>query len=75
VPEGFLHGFCTLEDATEVLYKVTSYYSPRHDAGVLWSAPDLGIQWPVGPDSIVLSEKDNKHPPLRELPDFFFSGE
>ena len=75
VPEGFLHGFCTLEDETEVFYKVTSYYSPIHDAGVLWCDQDLGIQWPVGPQSVILSEKDEKHPRLRELPDFFFYGE
>jgi len=72
VPEGFLHGFCTLEDETEVFYKVTSYYSSSHDAGVLWSDQDLHIQWPVDPESAVLSEKDQKHPPLRDLPDFFF---
>jgi dTDP-4-dehydrorhamnose 3,5-epimerase len=75
VPEGFLHGFCTLEDSTEVFYKVTSYYSPAHDGGVLWSDPDLGIPWPVGPEPVILSEKDRKHPCLRDLPDFFFFWE
>src|ERR1700730_9241409 len=58
VPPGFLHGFCTLEDVTEVFYKVTSYYSANHDAGVLWNDPDLSIQWPVDNASVVLSEKD-----------------
>jgi len=71
VPAGFLHGFCTLEDKTEVFYKVTSYYSPGDDAGVLWNDEDLGINWPVHADSVVLSEKDRRHPPLRDLPDFF----
>jgi dTDP-4-dehydrorhamnose 3,5-epimerase len=71
VPPGFLHGFCTLEDETEVFYKVTSYYSPRHDAGVLWNDQDLGINWPIEPDSVVLSDKDRRHPLLSELPDFF----
>lgn len=71
VPPGFLHGFCTLEDETEVFYKVTSYYSPSHDAGVLWSDQDLGINWPIEPDSVVLSDKDRRHPLLCELPDFF----
>jgi dTDP-4-dehydrorhamnose 3,5-epimerase len=71
VPPGFLHGFCTLEDETEVSYKVTSYYSPGHDAGVLWNDPALGIHWPVQPDSVMLSEKDQRHPRLCVLPDYF----
>jgi dTDP-4-dehydrorhamnose 3,5-epimerase len=71
VPPGFLHGFCTLEDETEVLYKVTSYYSPSDDAGVLWSDPGLAIKWPVEPDAVVLSDKDQRHPLLRDLPDYF----
>jgi dTDP-4-dehydrorhamnose 3,5-epimerase len=71
VPPGFLHGFCTLEDNTEVSYKVTSYYSAAHDAGVLWNDPDLGIKWPVDEAAIVLSEKDRSLPRLRDLPEFF----
>ena len=71
VPPGFLHGFCTLEDETEVFYKVTSFYSPSHDAGVVWNDPDLGIQWPVDNGSVVLSEKDQRHPRLCDMPDFF----
>jgi dTDP-4-dehydrorhamnose 3,5-epimerase len=75
VPPGFLHGFCTLEDETEVFYKVTSYYSPTHDAGVLWNDQDLGIQWPVDADSVVLSDKDRQLPNLRDLPSYFeFKG-
>ncbi len=56
VPPGFLHGFCTLEDSTEVFYKVTAYYSAAHDAGVLWSDPDLAIDWPVDFASATVSE-------------------
>jgi dTDP-4-dehydrorhamnose 3,5-epimerase len=72
VPPGFLHGFCTLEDQTEVFYKVTAYYSPSHDAGVLWSDPDLGINWPVDAQSAILSDKDWQLPRLRDLPDYFY---
>lgn len=75
VPPGFLHGFCTLEDQTEVFYKVTSYYSPSHDAGVLWNDQDLGINWPVDADSVVLSDKDKSLPRIRDLPAYFHYNE
>jgi dTDP-4-dehydrorhamnose 3,5-epimerase len=71
VPPGFLHGFCTLEDETVVLYKVTSYYSPDHDAGVIWNDLDLGIHWPFDTGSVVLSDKDRSLPRLRDQPDYF----
>jgi dTDP-4-dehydrorhamnose 3,5-epimerase len=71
VPTGFLHGYCTLEDTTEIFYKVTAYYSANHDAGVLWNDPDLGIHWPVDFASAILSEKDQRLPRLRDVPDFF----
>jgi len=71
VPPGFLHGYCTLEDTTEIFYKVTAYYSANHDAGVLWNDPDLGIYWPVDFASAILSEKDQRLPRLCDVPDFF----
>ena len=71
VPSGFLHGFCTLKDETVVLYKVTSYYSREHDAGVIWNDPDLDIPWPVDASSVVLSDKDRSLPRLRDLPGYF----
>ena len=71
IPPGFLHGFCTLEENTEIFYKVTSYYSPSHEIGVLWNDPDIGIEWPVDIGSAVLSDKDRRNLALRDLPDIF----
>jgi len=71
VPEGFAHGYCTLEPDTEVLYKVSAYYSPAHDRGLLWCDPAIGIDWPVSADQAVISDKDRKHPPLTQLLRFF----
>lgn len=67
VPPGFLHGFCTLTDDVEVIYKVTDYYSAEHDAGVLWNDPDLAVAWPATPDGPILSDKDRTAPRLKEL--------
>ncbi len=67
VPAGFAHGFCTLEAGTEVLYKTSDFYSAPHEAGILWSDPDLAIPWPVDPGSAILSENDRRHPTWAEF--------
>lgn len=74
IPVGFAHGLCTLTDDTEVQYKVSDYYSPTHDLGVLWNDPDLGIAWPVAVDQAILSDKDKRQPRLAELPAYFTDG-
>ena len=67
VPIGFAHGLMTLEPNTEVVYKVSNYYSPDHDEGLLWSDPALDIPWPIPADEVLLSDKDRKQPRLSEL--------
>ncbi len=67
VPKGFAHGYVTLEPDTEVIYKVTEFYSPQDDAGIIWNDPSLGIDWPVAADEVNLSRKDTKLPRLSEL--------
>jgi dTDP-4-dehydrorhamnose 3,5-epimerase len=71
VPIGFAHAFCTLEPNTEVVYKVTNYYSRENDRGLLWNDPDLAIEWPVKEGAAQLSERDRLHPRLSELPIYF----
>lgn len=71
VPAGFAHGFCTLVPDTIISYKVTDYYSPEHDRGLLWNDPAIGIDWPVSGDTAILSDKDRRQPVLDELPTSF----
>uniref|UniRef100_UPI00356B5BB6 dTDP-4-dehydrorhamnose 3,5-epimerase n=1 Tax=Sneathiella sp. TaxID=1964365 RepID=UPI00356B5BB6 len=68
VPHGFAHGYCTLEPDTEIVYKVTDYYSPDHDCGIFWNDPALGIQWPVIGEKAILSETDKILPLLKDQP-------
>ncbi|MFZ1430839.1 MAG: dTDP-4-dehydrorhamnose 3,5-epimerase [Geminicoccaceae bacterium] len=67
VPVGFAHGFCTLEPDTEVVYKVTAYYSRAHDRGISWNDPELGIAWPVESATAQLSDKDRNQPRLADV--------
>jgi len=67
IPEGFAHGFCTLTDHAEILYKVSAPYAPGLEAGVCWSDPELGIPWPVDPAMAMVSERDAALPFFRDV--------
>lgn len=67
IPQGFAHGFCTLETDTEVAYKVDGYYAPECDAGILWNDPALGIAWPIAQTEAILSRKDAILPRIRDF--------
>lgn len=57
IPKGFAHGFLTLEDNTEVIYKVDNYYDPKFDRTIKYNDPEIGIEWPS--NNILLSKKDS----------------
>ncbi len=67
VPVGFAHGFCTLVDNTVVCYKVSDYYAPECDGGVVWNDPTIGVEWPLDGREPILSDKDAALPTLAEL--------
>jgi len=71
VPGGFLHGFCTLEPDTEVIYKVTDVWNREAERGVIWNDPDLALPWPVAAEHVTLSEKDALLPRLRDCPAWY----
>jgi dTDP-4-dehydrorhamnose 3,5-epimerase len=65
IPAGFAHGFCVTADAAEVVYQCSDFYAPDDERGLLWSDPDLGIDWPV--QQPILSERDRHNPRLRNV--------
>jgi dTDP-4-dehydrorhamnose 3,5-epimerase len=64
VPPGFAHGFCAMEDGSDLVYKCTTLYDKPSDRAILWNDPDIGIKWPVAEP--VLSAKDSAAPRLAE---------
>jgi dTDP-4-dehydrorhamnose 3,5-epimerase len=72
VPQGFAHGYCTLEPNTVIGYKVSGFYSPTCDRSLRWDDPELGIDWPVHKADAVLSNKDQVAPHLSEIESSFF---
>lgn len=71
VPPGFAHGYLTLEDDCEVIYKVTDYYAPDCDRGIAWDDPALKIDWRISAADVVVSGKDRKQPRLSDVSPVF----
>ena len=67
VPRGFAHGFVTLTENVNFLYKCDNYYDAAADGGIDFDDPDLVITWPIDNDKAILSEKDKHHPTLKEF--------
>ena len=69
IPRGFGHGFVTLTNDVEFLYKADNYYAPEADAGIRWNDPDIAVDW--GVEKPILSEKDKKNPFLKDCDELF----
>lgn len=72
LPRGFAHGFCVLSDEVVFQYKCDNYYAPQSEGAVIWNDSDLGIDWRIPQEDVVLSDKDRCHPAFKELDDVFF---
>jgi len=68
IPRGFGHAFLTLKDSTEVVYRADNYYSPEHDAAILWSDPEIAIDW--GTHDPIVSDKDKTAPLFKMMEEF-----
>ncbi|MBR4920576.1 MAG: dTDP-4-dehydrorhamnose 3,5-epimerase [Prevotella sp.] len=65
IPRGFAHGFLVLSEEAIFTYKVDNVYAPQCEAGIRWDDPDLGIDWPIDPKEILMSEKDLAQPCMK----------
>jgi len=65
IPPGYAHGFCVVSETADVVYKCTTTYRPRDDAGIRWNDPDIAVDWPVSDP--VVSEKDQSAPLLADV--------
>lgn len=74
VPKGFAHGFVTLTPNCNVAYKCDGYYVPNVDGGIAYDDPDLNIDWPMPVEHLILSDKDTKHPNLKDSDANFVYG-
>lgn len=71
IPRGFAHGFAVLSETAIFSYKCDNFYHPEVDGGIIYNDPSLNIDWRIPTDKILLSEKDTKHPLLKDLGKIF----
>ena len=67
IPKGFAHGFSVLSEEAVFQYKCDDYYAPETEGAVAWNDPELNIDWRIPADMMILSEKDKRHPELKDL--------
>lgn len=67
IPQGFAHGFSVLSDTAIFQYKCDNYYAPQSEGALIWNDPDINIDWRIPAADVILSEKDRKHPFLKDL--------
>ena len=70
IPKDFAHGFLVLSEEAEFCYKVTDFYHPNDEGGLMWNDPAIGVEWPLGDMTeadLVLSDKDRVHPSFEEF--------
>ena len=67
VPKGFAHGFVVLSDYAEFCYKVSDFYTPGDEGGIMYNDPDIAVEWPIPEDmELIFSERDKAWPPFKE---------
>lgn len=66
IPKGFAHGFVVLSEEAVFQYKCDNYYAPQSEGAIIWNDPELGIDWKIPAEDIILSEKDKKHPLFKD---------
>ena len=71
IPRGFAHGFAVLSEDAVFQYKCDNYYAPQSEGAIAWNDPQIGIDWGLASDEVILSEKDMRHPLLKDADELF----
>lgn len=71
IPKGFAHGFAVLSEEAVFQYKCDEFYAPESEGAIAWDDPDIGVDWKIPEDKVILSEKDKKHPAFKDLDVWF----